>query len=57
MKSCRSKRKFRKLEDAVVEAERYHDNIVLVFGQMTPYMCQRHQRWHIGHSYRSGTAA
>jgi len=49
-KPCKEKYKFKTYEEAKLFAESYDNRIALSFNQITPYWCDRHNSWHIGHN-------
>jgi hypothetical protein len=50
-KTCKKKLKYRSYEEADKVAESYNQRVL--FADMQAYWCERHGRWHIGHSYKN----
>ncbi len=50
-KSCKKKLRYKIFEEANAKAAQYNDRVL--FADMQPYWCERHSRWHIGHSYKN----
>ncbi len=50
MTKCTLKRQFPTLCEAIQAADKYMDEIALVLAPMTPYRCNKHNCYHIGHN-------